>query len=460
MAEVCYNIFMSFKQKLEHRQKPVFSQSLRQSVKILELPLLELKNTVEAELAENPVIEEIPQPPSSPEPTKEIREPEEDYPSSYDKELPSGELVNYEKPIFGKRESLNDTLLKQLRINTKDEQQLKIGTALIDLIDANGYLKADFAVLATELDCSENEILRILQLIQTFDPSGVGARDLKECLLIQLKKRQEKDDLLFKLIENHLEELAAGKDINKLCKKLKCSPEEFSRCIEKIHGLEPKPGRAFADDVIAYIIPDVTIEEKDGELVISTKDDSIPAIRINPVYRSMLKSKTVNEETKEFIRNRYIQAQNLIRAIKSRKDTLLKVVSHIAETQREAIREGADKLKPLTLNEIAEKVEMHESTISRVVRDKYVQTPSGLWPLKDFFSGSLRTTEGNDISSQSIKLKIQELIESEDKTNPLRDQKIVEMINATEKISLARRTVAKYRDMLKIPPVSQRRKSM
>lgn len=451
---------MSFKQRFEHRQKPVFSQSLRQSVKILELPLLELKNAVEAELAENPVIEEIPQPSLSPEPVKEIREPEEDYPSSYDKEPSSGELVNYEKPILGKRESLNDSLLKQLRINAKDEQQLKIGTTLIDLIDANGYLKADFATLANELACSENEILLALQLIQTFEPSGVGAQNLKECLLIQLNKRQEKDDLLFKLIKNHLKDLATGKDINKLCKKLKCSREEFSRCIEKIHSLEPKPGRAFADDVIAYIIPDVTIEEKDNELVISTKDDSIPAIRINPVYRNMLKSKTVNDETKEFIRSRFTQAQNFIRAIKSRKETILKVVSHIAETQREAIREGADKLKPLTLNEIAEKVEMHESTISRVVRDKYVQTPSGLWPLKDFFSGGLKTSEGTDVSSQSIKLKIQELIESEDKASPLRDQKIAETINATEKISLARRTIAKYRDMLKIPPVSQRRKSI
>ena len=451
---------MAFKQKLEHRQKLVFTQSLQQSIKILELPLLELKNTIESEIVENPVIEEIAQESSRSESPQPVNTPENDEAPAFDKEFSPKELYGYEKPILGKKESLNDSLLRQLRINTSDEQRVKIGTALIDRIDNNGYLKADLSLLDTELECPQEEILQVLKLIQTFDPAGVGARDLKECLLIQLKKRGEQDELLFKLIENHLEELAHGKELQKLCKKLKCSQENLRRCIEKLHGLEPKPGRSYCDDDIAYIVPDVTIEEKDSQLLISTKDDTIPVIRINPVYKSMLKSKKVNEETKEFIRQRVVRANNFIRAIRSRKETLLKVVTHIAEIQREAILEEAEQLKPLTLKEIAEKVSMHESTISRVVRNKYVQTPSGLWPLKDFFSSGLKTSEGEDISSQTIKLKIKELIEAEDKTNPLRDQDIADSINQSEKTPIARRTVAKYREMLKIPPVSQRRRSL
>jgi len=384
--------------------------------------------------------------------------PEEDGPADFDREVTPKEFANYEKPIPGKKENLNDFLLKQLRINTDDEIELKAGTYIINQLDDNGYLREDLTSVAATVGCNEEEAQAALKLIQSFEPPGVAARDIKECLLLQLKRRGEKDGLIVKVIEEHLEDLASRRNLAKLCKKLKCDEEELNRALEKIHSLEPKPGRSFSDEETAYVIPDITIEEKDNELAISTKDDTLPVIRVNPLYRSMLKSAKVDDATKEFIRQRIVQANSLIHALQSRKDTLVKVVTLIAQTQKEAILEGNDKLKPLTLKEIAEKVTMHESTISRVVMHKYVQTPSGIWRLRDFFSSSLKTTEGEDISSQSIKVRIQELIDAEDKTCPLRDKKIAELINESEKTPIARRTVAKYREALKIPPASQRRK--
>ncbi len=438
---------MALSQKLEHRQKGIFTQSLRQSMKILELPLLELKEVVEAELIENPVIEEV---------EKNIDTPIEASGEFMPTRIESDEDA-YEKAIPGKRENLAEVLLRQLRINAADEEQLRVGTALINNINENGYLRESLSAVCAESGYSEEDALKVLKLIQAFEPSGVGARNLKECLLIQLDKKQDKDPLSRRLIEECLQDLARKDSIRKVCKKLKCDSEELTRCIEKIHSLEPKPGRGYSNEETAYVIPDISIEEKDDTLRVSTKDDSIPIIRVNPTYKNMLKSKKTDEKTKDFIREKLKNAANLIQAITQRKKTLTRVITIIAETQKEALLEGMDKLRPLSLKEIAEKVSMHESTISRIVMNKYVQTPIGIFPLRGFFSTSLKKEDGEDVSAQSIKLKIQQLIENEDKTRPLRDQEIVKQIRETEKLSLARRTVAKYRKILKIPPVSERR---
>lgn len=438
---------MALSQRLEHRQKAVFTQSLQQSMKILELPLLELKEVVEAELIENPVIEEA---------EKNIDTPQEALGEFMPTRTGSDEDA-YEKAIPGKRENLTEALLKQLRINAADEEQVRIGTALINNIDENGYLRESLSAVCAESGCSEEDALKALRLIQTFEPAGVGARDIKECLLIQLDKKQDKDPLSRRLIEECLQDLARKDLKQKVCKKLKCESEELARCIKKIHSLEPKPGRGYSNEEATYVIPDISIEEKDDTLRVSTKDDSIPVIRVNPTYKNMLRSKKTDEKTKDFIREKLKNATNLINAITQRKETLTRVITIIAETQKEALLEGMDKLRPLSLKEIAEKVSLHESTISRIVMNKYVQTPIGIFPLRGFFSTSLKKEDGEDVSAQSIKLKIRELIENEDKTRPLRDQEIVGQIRQTEKLSLARRTVAKYRKMLKIPPVSERR---
>jgi RNA polymerase sigma-54 factor len=450
---------MAFKQRFEHRQKQVFSQGLRQTIKVLELPILELKEVVEAEMIENPAIEEV-QEPLTPlvSPEKKETKTEEAESNTYDEmDGPSGrdEFTLYEKPLPGKKESLCDSLLRQLRINAKDEDVLSAGSELILYIDENGYLRKDAFDDEAIQAMTPETVKKALELIQTFDPAGVGARNLKECLLLQIS-RDGNDPLARCLIDGHLEELAAP-DKEKLCKKCKCLAEELEAALKKIHALEPKPGRSFNDESVSYVIPDITIEEKDDALLVNVEHASLPVMRVNPTYKNMLRSKTVDETTKEFIREKIKNATNLIHAIRSRRETLAKVVELIVSHQQEAIREGMEKLKPLTCKEVAEKAGLHESTISRILMNKYVQTPLGVFPLRDFFSTALKTSEGEDISSQSIKMKIQDLIEQEDKTKPLTDQALVSMIAEQNKIQLARRTVAKYREALHIPPTSQRR---
>jgi RNA polymerase sigma-54 factor len=450
---------MAFKQKFEHRQKQVFSQGLRQTIKVLELPILELKEVIEAEMVENPAIEEI-QEPLTPLLTPEIKErkTEETEANTYEEMSGNGgrdESTPYEKPLAGKKESLCDSLLRQLRIAADSEDVLSAGGELILYIDENGYLRDEALEDPAIKTIAPETLNKALELIQTFDPAGVGARNLKECLLLQLC-REDDNPLARLIVGDHLEELA-HLDKEKLCKKCKCAIEGLEAALKKIHSLEPKPGRSFDEESISYIIPDITVEEKDDELFVNVEHASLPVMRVNPTYKNMLRSKTVDETTKEFIREKIKNATSLIHAIRSRRETLAKVVELIVTIQEEAVREGMEKLKPLTCKEVAEKTGLHESTISRILMNKYVQTPLGVFALKDFFSTSLKTNEGEDISSQRIKMKIQELIEQEDKNKPLTDQALAIMIAEQEKTQLARRTVAKYRESLNIPPTSQRR---
>lgn len=452
---------MTFKQRLEHGQKLIFTQDLQQSVKILELPLMELKETVETELINNPVIEEErkTEEPSSVSPEENQAEPkisEFDASSTFEKESQPAEEANYEKPVPGRRENLTEVLLKQLRINAADEDELRLGSVLIQNIDENGYFKADLPLICAELDASLQAAEKALSLIQTFDPPGVGARDLKECLLIQLQRKGEEDSLGTKLISQMLENLA-NPDEKKICRKFNCSPQELHQALSHIRTLEPKPGRRYDQDEIAYVIPDISIEEKDDTLLVVTNNSYIPLIRISPIYRNMLRSKKTDDATKNFIREKIKAANGLINAIRQRQSTITKVVTIIAQTQKKALLEGLENLKPLSIKEIALATELHESTISRVVMNKHVSTPIGILPLRNFFSNRLTNSNGEGVSSQSIKLKIQELIEAEDKKKPLRDQAIAEVLKETQHLSLARRTVAKYREALGIPPTSKRR---
>jgi RNA polymerase sigma-54 factor len=450
---------MALRQRVEFRQKPIFSQSLQMSVKILELPLLELKEAMDKEIGENPVLEEI-APAASPEAPPEasgVVAQRDEGPEPEPSGNFSQEYEDYEKPVAAKADTLADFLMRQLRINAADEEQLRIGTNLIDHIDDNGYCHVDLAALSHELGASAEAMAETLKLIQTFDPPGIAASDIKQCLLIQLKRLNDDDPLTRALIQDHLENLPE-QDPAWLCKKLKCTADELAASLKKIHRLEPKPGRGFTSEEIAYVIPDVTIELKDDILTVATKDDALPTIRVSQAYKTMLRSKTVDEKTKDFIREKIRNATALMQAIANRRKTLLVISRLIAETQEEALREGLEKLKPLTLKEIAEKAGLHESTVSRIVMHKYAATPVGIFPLKDFFSTALKMDDGTDVSSQKIKMKISEIVDNEDKTKPLKDHEIARMIQESENTPLARRTIAKYREMTGIPPASQRRK--
>ena len=453
---------MAYKPKFEHRQKAVFSQSLRQTIKALELPILELRRLIEAELQENPVLEEVAAPSAEglPERLKaaSATEDENDY-AGLSEEVPAGETANYERPVPGRKETLSESLLRQLRISARNEKQVAIGMHLIMHINENGYLAEEIQTPDPPITITIQEFEETLRLIQTFDPPGVGARDLKECLLIQLQRQGEKDPILEKLIEHHLNELAEH-HFDRICRKLKCTREALAERIHKIHSLEPKPGRVFASDEPVYIIPDVFIEEKDGDLVVVTDDAKVPTVRVSAAYRGMLRSRTVDETTKDFIREKIKNATHLIHAIQTRRDTIRRVVGLIAEFQKEALLEGMEKLRPLTLKEIAARTELHESTISRIIMNKYVQTPIGIFPLRDFFSTGMKNTEGQDVSAERLKCLIRDVIEDEDKTHPLSDQVIAESLAASEKVLIARRTVAKYRENLNIPSAPKRRQDL
>lgn len=445
---------MAVHQRFEHRQKQILSQSLVQSAKLLELPLPELRALIDEELEQNPVLEEETKAEPLPE-TPEIRmeTAEERFESGQDAE----EFADQEKPVAGRKENLHDHLSRQLRINTSDENTLKIGMALIHQIDENGYLRLPLTSISTETACPLEKVEETLRLIQTFDPAGIGARDLRECLLLQLDRSDNKDSLLRALIADHLEDLAQGQ-WSKLLKTLKCTDEALKEKVLKIHTLEPKPGRGYTFEETIYVIPDIAVEEKDDHLVVVTREESLPVLRINPTYRAMLRNKKIDDTTKDFIRKKIANGNNLMSAIQNRRHLLARVMELIVSIQKDALTDGFEKLKPLSLKEVAETTSIHESTISRIVMNKYVQTPAGIFPLRKFFSSGMKTKTGEDISSQSIQLKIQELIDAEDKHKPLRDQDLAVLLKQNENIEVARRTVVKYREALNIPSAPKRRK--
>lgn len=451
---------MDTKQSPQLGQKFILSQSLIQSVKILELPIIELKAMIANELEQNPVLDEVSRAEPGAEPPIRLDRQEKYNEAAENTEqdgLSSQGTEDYEKPIPNRKESLQDHLARQLRINSSKEEVLSAGMSIIARLDGNGYLPQSPESIAEESGTSPETVLETLRLIQSFEPAGVGSRNLKECLLLQLERAGNNDKLLRCLVEEHLEDLAAGL-WQKILKKLKCSPEELEEKVAKIHRLEPKPGRFYSDDATLYIVPDLTVEEKDGNISVSAREENVPVIRINPLYRSMLKNKKIDDTTKEFIRQKIANGSSLINAIRNRRQMLVNVLEIIAGVQKEALLEGLEKLKPLSLKEISEVTGIHESTVSRIVMNKYVQTPAGIYPLRSLFSSSLKRTDGEDVSSQGIRLIIKELIDGEDKQRPLRDEEIAKLLEETEKIRVARRTIVKYRLCLGLPSASKRRK--
>jgi RNA polymerase sigma-54 factor len=289
-----------------------------------------------------------------------------------------------------------------------------------------------------------------LKLIQQFEPSGVAARTVSECLLIQLESANEKDPLLKKLAESHLEDIAK-KNYHLISKALKEPFEKIELLIKKILKLDPKPGRNYSRQETQRIIPDIIISEKDEGLEIAINDEDIPTLKINEDYRAMLKDNSLNPQTKEFLTAKLNSALEILRAISKRKFTLRKIVETIVEIQQEAILSAdLSSLKPLTFKEVAQKIEMHESTVCRAVMNKYVELPYQTIALRNLFSSRVHDTNGQSVSSTHIKVQIKELIDQEDKKHPLSDGDIVKILLEKNNLKVARRTVAKYREELKI----------
>ena len=377
---------------------------------------------------------------------------------------------NFEN-LWSSKVTLKDNLLSQLHLTDLTEKQSFIGEEIIWSLDDEGYFRDIPAEIALDLEkqkigtnfeneeFTENDVLEVLKIIQTFEPVGIAARNLHECLIIQVNeliKDEELKELCFKVLSKHFEEFRL-KNYEKLMKELNIPSEKLNEIFEQISKLNPKPGITLDTSASIYIYPDLIITKENDDYRVELNDRSIPSLRLNERYNSLIKKKKYDKDTKEFVRNNFDRAKWFLESIRSRKETMLKVMHAILTRQKEFFDNNGKNLKPMLEKEIAEDINMDISTVSRTVRGKYVQTDFGIFELKYFFSYHLKTEMGDDISTKEVKIKIEEIIGNENSENPLTDDQLTsELINRGFKI--ARRTVAKYREMLNIPKARLRRK--
>jgi RNA polymerase sigma-54 factor len=435
---------------------------LRQAIQLLQYTSLELNSYLKREMEENPLLEL--EGPSDDSQSMETLKDEKDI--DWKEFLESYDDISYRSEVDRNRKeysfenfvsytpSLKDYLIEQLNMISLDSAEYRIADYIIQNINSNGYLDSTVVEMASQLQVSEEEVEAVLTVIQSFEPYGVGARSLKECLLIQV--RDEKDFLIKRVISDHLEDIASNK-IASIAKDLDITIQNAQEYVDFIKCLEPKPGRTFRGDGddTRYITPDASIEEIDGEYVIFINDVTGPRLNINQYYKSLLKDGG-DVETTEFLQEKLNSAMWLIKSIEQRRQTLYKVVESILKFQKEFLIHGDKRLVPLTLKDVAEDIKMHESTISRATSGKYVQTPRGVFELKYFFTTGLSGKSG-EVSATSVKSIIKGIIDSEDQKKPLSDQ-VISNILKEKGMEVSRRTVAKYRDELKIPSSSRRRR--
>jgi RNA polymerase sigma-54 factor len=476
---------LKFGLHLQQRQQLVMTPKLQQALKLLQMPAIELQQMLKQEMIENPLLEEADEMEDYQEETQEETEDETDPESKVDGDdskptegeagdervdidewLQDGFEIGglseetqeefFEKVPVAKR-SFTDQLISQLRIVTDDEQTIAIGDYIVGSLDESGYLTCDLEEIAQTFDVPVEEVDKVLEIIQTFDPPGVGARNLRECLLIQLKAKGEENSFAASIIRDHFEEFKQKKYLE-ISKKLKISVQEIQNQCKLIGSLDPKPGLEVVAEDPKYVIPDLVVDNIDGKYVVYLNDRNIPRLRVSQSYHDELlkDTKDGDRETRDFINSRLKSAKWLIQTIEQRRRTMVKVMECISRKQREFFEKGTAHLRPLTLQQVASEINMHESTVSRVTTGKYVQTPRGVFELKYFFSSSLGTTDGGEVSAKSAKDKIRRIIEAEDAHNPLSDQKIADMLKK-EGLNIARRTVAKYREQLNILPARLRK---
>lgn len=355
-----------------------------------------------------------------------------------------------------KRMSLTEHLVWQLRMNGVPTEEEPIAAVLLGHLDKDGYLTIPLEDVAFQLRTDFDSVERVLQRIQELDPPGVGARDLRECLLIQLRAAGEENSLAYRIVRDCLP-LLEGRRYDRIAKELGVSPSEVAEAAKVIATLEPKPGRDFDEGEVRYVTPDVFVHKIGDEFVVTLNDDGLPRLRVSNYYRQVL-STTGNGEAKRYVQEKLRSAAWLIKSIQQRQRTVYLVTQSIVKFQRAFFEHGISHLKPLVLKDVAMDVGMHESTVSRATANKYVHTPQGTFELKFFFTSSLQTADGDEVSAESVKERIRAIIAQEDPRNPLSDQQIAKML-AAENVDIARRTVAKYREMMGILPSSKRRRS-
>lgn len=353
--------------------------------------------------------------------------------------------------------TLPEHLMFQLQFATQKKTCRKVGRYIIESLDENGYMTATVEEIARITGTPVENVLKVLDMIHTFDPMGVGAKDLRECLIIQLKQKGQLTDVFERVINEHLEDLANNR-LGAIAREMGISAQEVQEMSDIIRTLEPKPGRQFASQMYTkYIVPDVIVERVDGEYVVTINESSTPNLVVSSYYQKMLSRAETDENLSKYLSDRVNSALWLIKSIEQRKQTIYNVVTSVVKYQKEFFDKGSKYLKTLTLKDIAEELGIHESTVSRSINGKYLQSPRGVYEIKYFFSAGVSGSHGEGISSNSIKEFIKEIVDSEDPKNPYSDQAMVDMLKEKE-INISRRTVAKYRDELHILSSSKRRR--
>jgi RNA polymerase sigma-54 factor len=478
---------MGLKQQMKMGLGMTMTPQLQQAIKILQMSVMELQQEVTQALVENPVLEEDNMEEGPPQEDRlEVREdtaseagetpaetalaeavPDDpDFQTLMDqgqmgsnylstRNLNSDDLPTFDQ-VLSRPTTLYDHLLWQLRMSTSDEHIIQIGEEIIGNLNDDGYLVVLVDELAQRLEVDKSEIEAVLFSIQRFDPPGVAARDLQECLLIQAEALDE-DDEIEVIIEKHMPELE-NKNYPAIAKALEIPMDRVVDLCRVIHGMEPKPGRAFVTTEPQYIVPDIYVLKVGPEFVVVLNEDGIPRLKVSKDYQNQIAAGALQGEAKTYLKDKLKGAYWLIKSILQRQRTIFRVTEALVKRQRDFFEQGPHYLKPMVLRDIAEELGLHESTISRVTTNKYVHTPHGIFELKYFFnSGISRGDGGEDIASESVKQKIKELIDAEDPKNPLSDQQLASLLSEA-KINIARRTVAKYREQLGVLPSNKRKK--
>ncbi len=473
------------------RQEMKINPRLYQAMDLLYMPLLDLQQHIKQEMLNNPFLDLEEPAVAEDEATlteqqkeKEEKEKEKDEEIDWEEILLDGfeaggrrqeyEEKEYYEPVPVDTQDLYDYLREQLTLMRLSDRQMLLGDEIIGNIDEDGYLTCSVEDVVTGLNkwieseesgWSPGEIPaysvaegeEMLQVVQGFDPPGIAARDLRECLLLQMRDEGLEDTLAFRIVREYYDQLINHR-WSEISKELSITPKDVQAAADEVAKLDPKPGLKHSAPADNYVIADLIVDKIDGEYLVFLNDTSLPRLKLSRAYREIAKDKNkFKGENKEFISNKLNSANWMIQAIEQRRQTMLKVMNFIVDRQREFFEKGVQYLKPLTLREVAEVINMHESTVSRVTNEKFVQTPRGVLPLKFFFSSGLSTTSGEDVSARGIKAKIQKLVDEENPKRPLTDQAIVNILKE-EGIQIARRTVAKYRDQLGILSARMRKR--
>ena len=460
----------------------ILSPQLQQSLLILQTPLLELRNLVQQEMETNPVLEELPDQPGSDEHSEAESSADDNFNDEFEKLASldeewrdymaqsasyssdgrgsSREAQDKRQFLFDSipvQETLQQNLVGQLNQSVLSADDRKAAELIIGNIDDNGFLQSTPEEMALNSGIPQEDFEKMLALIQSFYPAGVGARDLRECLLLQLQRQGKENTLEHKIVSQHMEDLGRRR-FPEIARRMGISVEDVQKAGDNIARLNPRPGQVFAAAPQNYVLPDVMVEKVDGEYQIVLNNEQIPHLRISNLYKDIIASGTAQSgEVKNYVRDKIRSGKFLIRSIHQRQQTILNIAQQIVSRQQDFLDHGPSHLKPMTMGEVADAVGVHETTVSRAVSGKYMATPQGVFEMKYFFTSGYQTATGDSLSNVSVKEAVLDLVKHESGSSPLSDHEIVEILSERG-IPIARRTVAKYRDELNILPSYMRRK--